>query len=146
MTIIYQLRNELKIKLQNIFTQRVKNKNIKDFYVNKKEIRYVYLWMNIWFEENGKWNEYKRPVLVLKKIWNMFLVTPLTSIPKNNIFHHIIDNKQINYDIGAAKTDHSGVILSQIKTIDKVRFIHKIAEITEVEYDIIQKKLKILLF
>lgn len=146
MTIIYQLRNELKLKLQNIFTQRIKNKNIKDFYVNKKEIRYVYLWMNIWFEENGKWNEYKRPVLVLKKIWNMFLVTPLTSVPKNNIFHHIIDNKQIDYDIDAAKTDHSGVILSQIKTIDKVRFIHKIAEVTELEYNIIQKKLKILLF
>jgi hypothetical protein len=76
----------------------------------------------------------------------MFFVAPLTSIPKNNNFHHIVDFNNIDYSIDAAKTEHSGVILSQVKTLDKIRFIHKIAEINEIEFNIIQKKLKILLF
>jgi len=47
-------------------------------FINEKEIWYIRLGLNIWCEQNGK-REFMRPVLVVKKIGNMFFCIPLTS-------------------------------------------------------------------
>lgn len=49
------------------------------FYVKEREIRYVHLGQNIGFEEDGKGVDFKRPVLVLKKVGNMFVTLPMTT-------------------------------------------------------------------
>lgn len=112
---------------------------LPQFYVNAREIWYVKLWVNVWFEQNGK-SEYKRPVLVVKKVGNLFFVVPLTTHWKNDsIFYYLLKNvtfKEKN------KVARSFCILSQGKVLDKRRFLHKIWEIGEQESLIIKKKLK----
>ncbi len=49
------------------------------FYVKEREIWYAHLGHNVGFEEDGKGKDFKRPVLVLKKIGNVFAVLPMTT-------------------------------------------------------------------
>ncbi len=51
----------------NDLKKEVNDRNEK-FYVNPREVRYAHLGINIGFEEDGKGNDFKRPVLVLKKV------------------------------------------------------------------------------
>ncbi len=101
------------------------------FFVCPKEVRYVKLWINIGYEEDGK-SEYKRAVLVIKRMWNLFLVIPMTTKEKNNIYHYKLESF-----VGRS----SWLILSQIKTIDKKRYIQKIWEISNQEFKKIKKNL-----
>lgn len=66
----FDQRNELKKHL---------HRNRTEFYVNKREIRYTHLGVNIGYEEDGKGGDFKRPVLVLKKVGNLFAVLPMTT-------------------------------------------------------------------
>ncbi|PID34747.1 MAG: hypothetical protein CR971_01625 [candidate division SR1 bacterium] len=59
----------------------------KKTFINMREIWYVSLGNNIGYEEDGKGNDYKRPVLVLKKLG-------ITSQPK------AIDKKRFIEKIG----------------------------------------------
>jgi len=102
------------------------------FFVHSKEVWYVKLWINIWYEEDGK-SGYKRAVLVVKKIGNLFLVIPMTTKEKHNIYHHKLETFVWR---------SSWLILSQIKTIDKKRFIQKIGEVSAWEFQNIKKNLR----
>jgi len=55
--------------------------------------------------------------LVIKKIGNIFLVIPMTTKEKNNIYHH---------KLKSFKQKISWLILSQLRAVDKKRFIKKI--------------------
>lgn len=55
----FDQRNELK---KNIHRKRSK------FYIKHREIRYAHVGVNVGFEEDGKGSDFKRPVLVLKKV------------------------------------------------------------------------------
>ena len=116
---------------QKDFDERSKDKKFinnsnRIIYPHSKEIWNVKLGTNIWFEEDGKgW--FLRPVLVIKKIWNLYFILPLTTKWKsNNIFYHDI----ISIDFGKP----SSVMLSQARTIDSKRFILKIWQIDNQEY------------
>jgi mRNA interferase MazF len=63
-------RNDLKKKI---------HERQRTYWIKQREIRYVNLGHNIGFEEDGKGNDFKRPVLVLKKIGNIFAVLPMTT-------------------------------------------------------------------
>ncbi len=102
------------------------------FYINKKEVRYTKLGINIGFEQDWK-SEFKRAVLVIKKLGNLFLVIPMTTKNKKDQYHLWLQSF-----IGR----QSRLILSQIKTIDKNRFIEKIGEIKNSELKNIKKKLR----
>ncbi|AHB41816.1 hypothetical protein P148_SR1C00001G1037 [candidate division SR1 bacterium RAAC1_SR1_1] len=104
---------------------------IKDFYINHREVWYVKLGINVGYEQNGK-TEFKRAVLIIKKIGNIFLVIPMTTKEKNNIYH---------YKLISFKGKVSWLILSQLRTVDKKRFIEKIGEISTEELKIIKKNL-----
>lgn len=104
----------------------------KIFYINEKEVRYVKLGVNIWYEQDGK-SEFKRAILVIKQIGNIFLVLPMTTKEKNNKYH---------YKLQTFTWKSSSLILSQIRTIDKKRFIEKIGEIGGVEFKQIKKNLR----
>lgn len=116
-----------------------KNLNGKEYdstlFINQREIRYVHLGENIWFEQNGKENDFRRPALVLRKIGNVFLIIPMTTQwkDKNPFYHRIADNY-----FGKK----SYLIISQVKVIDKKRFINNIGTITEKDFYSIKEKLK----
>lgn len=44
------------------------HQNRPEFFVNEREVRYAHLGINVGFEEDGKGGDFKRPVLILKKI------------------------------------------------------------------------------
>ncbi len=121
----FDLWNEKKKKIQ-IFE--------KNLYPKNREIWYLSLWKNIWYESNWKWEEFKRPVLILKRIWTMFLIVTMTTKWKNNKYYYKIDSNYFNKE--------SYVTLSQIKTIDKKRFIEKIWKLSEDDFTKIKKELK----
>ena len=73
--------NEEKKELQSqIHHQKSlpKEEQKKIVYVNNREIWYAKLGMNLGSESNGKKN-FRRPMLVIKKVGSMFFVAPMTT-------------------------------------------------------------------
>jgi len=99
-----------------------------------KEVWYSSIWKNIWFESNWKWKDFRRPVLILARIWAVFLVASMTTKWKNNKFYYKLDNTNFNKD--------SFITLSQIKTIDKKRLITKIWKIKDEDFLKIKDRIK----
>ena len=108
-----------------------------NFHVLEREIRYAYLWLNVGFEQDGKGAGFRRPVLVLKKIGNVFAVLPMTSGGKDTKFYYRIPDRYF----GKA----SRIILSQVRVLDKARFIDKIGMLSEGDFADVKEKLKALL-
>ncbi|TKX29128.1 type II toxin-antitoxin system PemK/MazF family toxin [Campylobacter aviculae] len=85
------------------------------------KIYWVSIGQNIGSEVFGKQNEFKRPVLVLNKIYikdyiNLFVGIPLTSKTENKtgfLYHHFTDSKNRK----------QVALLSQIRTFDTKRII-----------------------
>ena len=50
----------------------------KSLFINPREVWYVKQGINVWNEENGK-KEFRRPVLVIRRIGNMYFWIPLTT-------------------------------------------------------------------
>ena len=101
------------------------------FYINPQEVWYAKLGINVWYEQDGK-SEFKRAVLVVKKLGNLFLILPMTTKQKENRYH---------IKLQSFTWRDSWLILSQIKTIDRNRFIEKIGEINFTELKNIKKNL-----
>ena len=128
----------------NLDKKRIHNTPIENVFVNTREIWYTKMGINIWYEENGK-HEFKRPVLVIKKIWTLFLVIALTSKWKdNNKFYHKFLTASFN-DKNLKYKDSSYCILSQIKVMDKKRFTEYMWSVGEIEFLHIKEKLKSIL-
>ena len=106
----------------------------KSFYVKQREIWYINMWINIWTEENWKKDDFRRPVLVLKKIWSLYLCVAMTTKWKDN-----------NYFYYKYK-ENSYIILSQSKSIDRKRFLDKIETMNKDDFEKIIKKLKTIWF
>lgn len=103
-------------------------------FINEREVRYCKLWINIGYEQNWK-NNFRRPVLILKKAGNVYLVCPLTSKGKdNNKFYYHLSEK-IAYK-------ESRCLLSQIRIVDKKRMLHMIWVIWRSDFSQIQKNLR----
>lgn len=62
----------------NILKKKV-NDLKDDLFVRPREIRYAHLGINVGNEEDGKGKTFQRPVLIIKKVGNMFFVAPMTS-------------------------------------------------------------------
>ena len=125
--------------------QKLEILDYESFYVNSRDIYFAKMWINIWFEENWK-KDFLRPVLVVKKIWNLFFTVALTSKWKgNHNFYYKFTTAKFN-DANKKYNHSSYCILSQLKVMDKKRFTQKIWVIWEDEFINIQKKLKEILF
>jgi len=131
---VYMLLNKEIFDIWNENKKVVNNRNdVDQFYVKPREIRYVKLWVNIWFEQNGKW-EFQRPVLVIERIWVLFLIVPLSTKQKDNPFYYKLNSTSFDKP--------SMAILSQIRVIDKKRFINPIWSVSITEFLTIKKLLK----
>jgi mRNA interferase MazF len=128
----------------NTEKQKINTKIPSKIFINSREIWFTKMGQNIGFEENGKKN-FKRPVLVIKKIGNLFFTVALTTKGKlNSIFYHKFTNVRF-YKHYAKQTSNSFVILSQVRIMDKKRFEEKMGLVSFDEFSLIKQKLTVLL-
>lgn len=118
----------------NNMKQELHYSDKKVVYAKAWEIWYINMWINIWFESIWKWDRYKRPVLVVKKLWKMFLCISMTTKWKDNIFYYKLDDKYFNKSLY--------IVLSQVKSNDSKRFVEKIWELSHKDFYKIKKNLK----
>jgi len=106
-----------KFDIWNNLKKQVDKRNIKKF-IKERQVWYVHIGKNVRYEQDGKWNDFKRPFLILKIIWNMYFWVIMTTKWKNNQFYY-----KLPYDVFGKD---SYCILSQLRSFDKNRFIEKI--------------------
>ena len=113
-----------------------------EFFVKPREIWYTKMGHNVGYEQNGKHN-FERPVLVIKKVGNLFFTVALTTNGHENhrFYHKFTDLKLHN----PKYLDSSYAILSQVKVMDKRRFIGRAGSVSEQEFEQCKEKLKDLL-
>jgi mRNA interferase MazF len=117
----------------NIVKQKIDKSEIIP-YIHERQIWWCSIGVNVGFEQDGKNEQFERPVLVLRKFnKDVVWIVPLTTTEKNNPFHYHF------------KTNDSSAILSQLRLISTKRFIRKIRSITEAEHREIINKIKDLL-
>jgi mRNA interferase MazF len=110
------------------------------FYIKKRQIWFTKMGENIGDEQNGK-KEFSRPVLVLKKVGSLFFTVALTTKGKDNHrFYHHIKNLSLAEDHWE-HAQQSWVILSQVRVIDKRRFLEKVSTVESKEFEIIKQKI-----
>lgn len=114
-------------------------KDIDTIFFREKEVWWTALGANIGFEQDGKGEEFRRPVLILKK-FNKYavLVVPLTTkIKKDNKYYvacSIVGNDIVRM-----------TIISQIRLIDTKRFIDKLGTADEESFNKIRNAIKAML-
>ncbi len=91
---------------------------------------------NIWFEQNGKWQDFSRPVVVIKKF-------------NNNVFRGVALSSKIKKGDYYFNFEFNGIeqsaILSQVRLYDKNRIIRKIWMIKIENFILLKRKIKNLL-
>ena len=115
-----------------------------EFFINPREIWFIKMGKNIGFEENGK-EEFARPVLVIKKVGNLFFTVALTTKGKSDsVFYHQLSD--VSFIEEHTRNQHNSyAILSQSRTMDKRRFLVKIGQVSMIEFNNIKQKLTELL-
>jgi len=121
---------------RNILKKKV-NDIKDDLFVNPREVWFAHLGINVGNEEDGKGKSFQRPVLVMKKVGNMFFVVPMTTKWKENRFYYTLPDGYFD--------EPSRLILSQVKMVDKKRLTDKLTTIHEEDFNPIKEKLKALL-
>lgn len=107
--------------------------NDPDFYFHEREIWWASLGVNIGFEQDGKHENFERPVLVLKK-FNRFVlwIVPLTSTVKDDRHYFTIEYESKQYS----------VILSQLRLISSKRLLRKVRMVSKEEFTDIKNRIK----
>ena len=114
--------------------KKILDQTEKNILPNKKQIWWLSIGLNIGTEEDGKNDNFERPVLVIK-VFNRqsFLGIPITSADKSNkrYYFPIIYNQKKYF-----------LILSQIKLFNVKRLSRKIYKINSVDFLKIKEELK----
>lgn len=101
-------------------------------YYRESEIWWTVIGLNIGFEEDGKNQNYERPVLIFRKFNRfMFWGLPLTSKPKTGKFYCSI----------TFRSKRSTVILSQIRTLSSKRLVRRMGHINQEDFDVIEERI-----
>jgi len=103
----------------------------------EREVWFMKMWDNVWFEQNWKWKNFRRPVLILRKFdSNIFFWIPLTSKKKKwNYYCDISFNSKW-------KNSNSVCILFQTRAFDRRRLSQRIWIIDKTQFTTIKNKLK----
>lgn len=128
---IDSIRSMRKKFIDWVFYKIYIDQRISRFNFHEREIWWCHLGVNIGFEQDGKGEQYARPVLIFKKFSReVCWAIPLTTKEKNNRFHVKIftnDNKM------------RWAIISQLRLIDSKRLMNKICVINKTNYNSITK-------
>lgn len=121
---VFDLWNGLKRNLH----MRKKERHFKE-----REIFYAHLGHNIGFEQNGKGNDFLRPVVILRKFNSrIFWAVPLGTTDKEGEHYY-------KFSFLSGKT--STAILSQVRLIDSKRLMNKIGMMSEEDFEILKKRI-----
>jgi len=102
-------------------------------YFHNREVWWASLGVNIGYEQDGKNEEFERPILILKKFnKDMLWILPMTSQNRSNEFYHQVEYQNQKY----------AVILSQLRLISSKRLLRKIRTISKGEFKEIKEKIK----
>lgn len=107
------------------------NEKIPYFY--DREIWWCSIGLNVGYEQDGKNENFERPVLVLKKFNKYILwIIPLTSrLKSGKYYYHFKFEKE-----------KSVAILSQLRLISSQRLLRKIGMISEIDFAKIRQAIK----
>jgi len=104
--------------------------------IKEKEIWWTYTWVNTWTESCWKWEKFRRPVLVLKKLsHDNYIIIPLSTKIKSWTWFE-------NYTIDWIKYT---ALIYQIKMINIKRFYLNMWKFDNNKFLEIKKRLKQLL-
>lgn len=104
--------------------------NKKTFH--EREVFSINVGENVGFEQNGKGEEFLRPVIIYKKFSsNVFLGIPLTKTDKEGKFY-----KSFEF-----QGKRSTAILSQVRLFDSKRLKYKIGKMSVGDYNMVKEKL-----
>ena len=103
------------------------------FYAHPREIWWCSLGVNIGAEIDGKHENFERPVIVMK-VYNKetLVVLPLTTIEKNDQFHHLITTPERNV----------WVKLTQTRVISPKRLLRKLDLLDDAFFEVLKLKWK----
>jgi len=114
-----------------------KKENIEDkekrVFFHEREIWFCHLGTNVGFEQDGKGENFSRPVIVFRKFNNeVFWAIPLTTRNKGGKFYMTIDLED---------GIHRMAILSQLRLIDAKRIYFKIGVINKKTHKSLEEKI-----
>lgn len=111
--------------------QKKKYAHTKRIYFHKGDVWYVALGKNIGYEEDGKNQNFERPILITRKFNNdIFICVPLTSQNKEGKYYHTL----ISFPGSTA-------ILSQVRLLDAKRLLRYIGKVEHEELQEIKLKI-----
>ncbi|MFH0853916.1 MAG: type II toxin-antitoxin system PemK/MazF family toxin [bacterium] len=109
------------------------HKSNKCIYFRIREIWWCSVGLNIGCEQDGKNDQFERPILVLKKFNNdMLWVLPLTTVIKTGQYYYSFEYNNNAYS----------VILSQLRVISSKRLLRRIRKIGQRDFEEIRTLLK----
>lgn len=135
--------DELKAALERIIAWtrlkcRLQITEPKHTYFNEREIWWAHLGENIGSEQNGKNEQFDRPVLIVKKFnAAMLWILPITTTNKERPYYFTVAHEDGQRQVK--------IILSQIRTISAKRLIRKQRMLPEVEFEEVLLQLKAML-
>jgi mRNA interferase MazF len=113
----------------------INEKIIENIFFREKEVWWCHLGLNVGFEQDGKNEEFRRPVLIFKKFnAETFWALPLTSKNKKGKYY-------FSFKIIGTEVENTAN-LSQIKLIDSKRLIDKMGYVEEADYLEIKNRVK----
>ena len=120
-----------------ILNKIIIDKSENNALVNEGEVYWCSLGENIGFEQNGKGDDFRRPVLIFKKFNNMiFWGIPMSSKIKDNKYYVKV----------MLKGNEQSAIISQLRILDTKRLDKKIGYISKIDHIKIQLKIIDILF
>ncbi len=123
----YDFENWNKLKQKSERTYNNKFFKIRDIWWCK-------LGCNLGHEQDGKGEQFERPILIIKKFNNrIFWALPLTTKNKENVFYFKIKTKD-GLEVS--------VILLQIRLMDVSRLNEKIESMSQIDFQNIKKAIK----
>lgn len=112
--------------------EKVEKKEKRVFF-HEREIWWCSLGVNVGLEQDGKGDNFSRPVLVFRKFNNeVFWGVPLTTSTKEGKFY-------VPIDLGDGELRKA--ILSQLRLIDAKRLYQKVATMNETTHKILEEAL-----
>jgi mRNA-degrading endonuclease toxin of MazEF toxin-antitoxin module len=105
-----------------------------DFHIKQRQIWWCSLGINIGSEQDGKNENFERPVLIYKFInKDMVLILPFTSSIKIDRHHVVIHDESLN---------KSSIILSQVRVMSPKRLLRQVGWVPEDQFFLVVQKLQ----
>lgn len=115
---------------------RINNSEDKRPFFHEREIWFGYLGENVGFEQDGRGEEFLRPIVIVRKFNNeIFWGIPLTRTEKKSRYY---------FTFSFHESGPSTAVLSQIRLIDARRLAYKEGEIAEIDFVTLKEKLRAL--